>query len=207
MPASMSARIRSGGSVAGPRVQTIFARRVTTETVARFARHPEPDWHDRQVPAALRVAMVCSGNICRSPMAETVLRTKLAAAGIDGVVVDSFGIGPWHVGQPADPRAVAALRARGYDIAHVARVIDAEDVGARDLIVAMEDEHVRAVRRLARGLPEPPEIRLLSSFVEDWPGADNGVPDPYYGGPAEYAHALDLIERGADGIVAELGRG
>jgi len=201
----MSARIRSGGSVAGPRVQTIFARRVTTETVARFAGQPEPDWHDRHVPAALRVAMVCSGNICRSPMAETVLRAKLAAAGIDGVVVDSFGIGPWHVGQPADPGAVAALRERGYDIVHVARVIDAEDVAGRDLIVAMEHEHLRAVRRLARGLPEPPELRLLSSFVEDWPGADDGVPDPYYGGPAEYAHALDLIERGADGIVAELG--
>jgi protein-tyrosine phosphatase len=158
------------------------------------------------VPAALRVAMVCSGNICRSPMAETVLRTKLAAAGIDGVTVDSFGIGPWHVGQPADRRAVAALRERGYEIVHVARVIDAEDLAARDLIVAMEDEHLRAVRRMTRGLPEPPEIRLLSSFVDDWPGTDDGVPDPYYGGPAEFAHALDLIERGADGIVAELGR-
>jgi protein-tyrosine phosphatase len=201
----MSARIRSGGSVAGPRVQTIFARRVTTETVARLAGHPEPDWHDRHVPAALRVAMVCSGNICRSPMAESVLRTKLTAAGIDGVSVDSFGIGAWHVGQPADRRAVAALRERGYEIVHAARVIDTEDLAARDLIVAMDDEHMRALRRLTRGLHEPPELRLLSSFVEDWPGTDDGVPDPYYGGPAEFAHALDLIERGADGIVAELG--
>lgn len=150
--------------------------------------------------------MVCSGNICRSPMAESVLRTKLAAAGVNGVSVDSFGIGAWHVGQPADRRAVAALRERGYDLVHVARVIDTEDLADRDLIVAMDDEHMRALRRLTRGLPQPPEVRLLSSFVDDWPGADNGVPDPYYGGPAEFAHALDLIERGADGMVAELGR-
>ena len=149
--------------------------------------------------------MVCSGNICRSPMAESVLRTKLTAAGIDAVSVDSFGIGAWHVGQPADRRAVAALRERGYEIVHAARVIDTEDLAARDLIVAMDDEHMRALRRLTRGLHEPPELRLLSSFVEDWPGADDGVPDPYYGGPAEFAHALDLIELGADGIVAELG--
>lgn len=139
-------------------------------------------------------------------MAESVLRTKLAAAGVNGVSVDSFGIGAWHVGQPADRRAVAALRERGYDLVHVARVIDTEDLADRDLIVAMDDEHVRALRRLTRGLPQPPEVRLLSSFVDDWPGADNGVPDPYYGGPAEFAHALDLIERGADGMVAELGR-
>jgi protein-tyrosine phosphatase len=122
------------------------------------------------------------------------------------VSVDSFGIGAWHVGQPADPRAVAVLRARGYDVAHAARVIDAEDLATHDLVVAMDDEHLRAVRRLVRGMPEPPEIRLLSSFVADWPGADEGVPDPYYRGPAAFAHALDLIELGADGIVAELDR-
>ena len=150
--------------------------------------------------------MVCSGNICRSPMAEAVLRAKLATAGIDGVRVDSFGIGAWHVGQPADRRALAALRERGYYIAHAARVIDAEDLAEHELVVAMDDEHLRAIRRLIRRLPEPPEVRLLSSFVEDWPGADEGVPDPYYGGPAQFAHALDLIELGADGIVAELGR-
>lgn len=150
--------------------------------------------------------MVCSGNICRSPMAEAVLRTRLAAAGVDGVEVDSFGTGSWHVGQAADRRARKALRSAGYDISHTARMISVDELAERDLVVAMDRGHLDALRELAHRLDHPPPIRLLSSFARGWPGDDEDVPDPYYGDAADYEHVLELVEAGADGLVAYLRR-
>jgi protein-tyrosine phosphatase len=151
-----------------------------------------------------RVCFVCLGNICRSPMAEVVFRDRLAAAGLDvRVEVASAGTGGWHVGGGADRRARAALRERGYGDRHEVRQIRAGDVDRYDLLVALDSSNAADLRRLAAGSADPPDIRLLREFDAQAGAeqADLDVPDPYDDGPAEFAHALDLIEAACDGLV------
>src|SRR5690606_28850721 len=97
-----------------------------------------------------RVCFVCTGNICRSPMAESVFRTRVAEAGLEDLVeVDSAGTGGWHEGEGADPRTVAVLRENGYGAAHTARQFDPSWFRRLDLVVALDAGHLRALRRLA----------------------------------------------------------
>jgi protein-tyrosine phosphatase len=146
-----------------------------------------------------RIAVVCLGNICRSPMAAAVLRQKVAAAGLaDHVEVRSAGTGDWHIGSPADRRARAALVARGYPDDHRARQFVAADFADVDLVLAMDAANLRDLRRIAPAA-DVGKIRLFD------PGAE--VPDPYYGGPADFEAALDQIERACDRLVAELRAG
>src|SRR5919199_5967147 len=109
-----------------------------------------------QLPSGrpLRVEFVCLGNICRSPMAEVVLRDRAARRGLgDRIVTGSWGIGDWHVGQAADERTVAALDRAGLDgTAHRARVIDPAAAGEADLLVALDAGHVAALRALRPAL-------------------------------------------------------
>ncbi|WP_434581752.1 low molecular weight protein-tyrosine-phosphatase [Carbonactinospora thermoautotrophica] len=150
-----------------------------------------------------RVTFVCSGNICRSPMAEAVFRRCVAQAGLDGQVeVDSSGTGSWHVGEPADWRAVEALRGRGYACDHRARQFSADWFDRYDLIVAMDQGHVRALRRLAPDTQAAWKVRLLREFDPaagddlDVPDPDLDVPDPYYGGQADFEHPGQPAEGG-----------
>jgi protein-tyrosine phosphatase len=154
---------------------------------------------------AYRVCFVCSGNICRSPTAEVVLRSGLVSAGLaDSVLVDSAGIGDWHAGADADDRAVAALRRRGYPVRrHRARQIRPADLAECDLLVALDRVHARALRRLAGTAAEAAKVRLLRSF-DPLAGAALDVPDPYYAGPDAFDHVLDLIEAGCRGLLGEV---
>jgi protein-tyrosine phosphatase len=151
---------------------------------------------DRQAPC-LHVVFVCTGNICRSPIAEKVFVHELEQAGLaKAVQVSSAGTGNWHVGSPADERAAAVLRAAGYDVAHIARQVDAEQLGA-DLIVALDRSHQRALRSL---VPEPDRVRLLRSFDPDAPsGAE--VPDPYYGDDDGFTTVLEMIRAAMPGMI------
>ena len=155
-----------------------------------------------------RVCFVCTGNICRPPTAEVVFRRLVAEAGFEGEVqVDSAGLGDWHVGQAADERAVRALRVRGYDAAgHSARQFQTTDFAERDLVVALDAGHERALRALARSAADRGKVRLLRSYDPE-AAAGSGeldVPDPYYGGRAGFEHALDLIESACRGLLAEV---
>jgi protein-tyrosine phosphatase len=146
----------------------------------------------------IRLVTVCTGNICRSPMAEQVLRVALADAGLaDRVELSSVGIGPWHVGEPMDRRAAATLSAHGYASEHVARQVDDDVVGA-DLLLAATADHARDLRRAGA---DPEAVRLLRSFD---PAAPEGaeVPDPYYGGDEGFDEVLAMIEAAAAGVVA-----
>ncbi|WP_449063423.1 low molecular weight protein-tyrosine-phosphatase [Planomonospora algeriensis] len=149
-----------------------------------------------------RVCVVCLGNICRSPMAEVVLRKAVADHGLDGLVtVDSAGTGGWHQGRPMDERAAAALAGRGYDgSAHRARQFLREWYGQADLVLAMDRENLRALRRLA---PPGADVRLFRSFD---PAAPEGaeVPDPYYGDREGFAEVLEMIEAAAEGLAGRL---
>jgi protein-tyrosine phosphatase len=153
---------------------------------------------------------VCLGNICRSPIAEVVLRARLAAAGLaDRVVVDSAGTGGWHVGDGADPRALEVLRTGGYDgSAHRARQVDVSWLATRDLVLAMDRDNAAELRRLVRGEPElrrrlDERLHLLREW-DPHGGPDRDVPDPYYGGPEGFADVLAMIERSADALVHHL---
>ena len=151
-----------------------------------------------------RVTFVCTGNICRSPMAEHVLRRHAEEAGLD-VEVDSSGTGGWHVGDPADHRTVQALRRHGYTSAHSARQFRPIWFNGYDLIIAMDQGHERDLRSQARTEEDRAKIRTLRSFDPE-AGTDLDVPDPYYGGKAEFEHVLDLIEAAVPGMLAEIAR-
>lgn len=145
----------------------------------------------------MHVVFVCTGNICRSPIAATVFAAELERAGLaDGVQVSSAGTGGWHVGSPADDRAAALLRAEGYPDAHSARQVDAEQLGA-DLIVALDDSHRRALRSM---VPEPDRVRLLRSFDPAAP-EDAEIPDPYYGEADGFAEVLAMIRAAMPGLL------
>jgi protein-tyrosine phosphatase len=156
--------------------------------------------------APYRICFVCSGNICRSPTAEVVARRLVEQAGLDGqVAVDSAGTGDWHAGDDADPRAVAVLRRRGYPVdRHCARQFQPSDFAYRDLVVALDAGHLRALRQLAPTAQDAAKVRLLRSFDPAADPEDLDVPDPYYGRPAEFEHVLDVVEAGCRGLLAEL---
>ncbi|HET7476753.1 MAG TPA: low molecular weight protein-tyrosine-phosphatase [Dermatophilaceae bacterium] len=156
---------------------------------------------------AYRVCVVCTGNICRSPMAAIVLRSLLDAAGLGGrVEVDSAGTGDWHVGGGADQRTVAVLRGGGYDgSAHRARQFSHTWFADRDLVLAADRSHLRALRRLAPTPADAEKVRLLREFDPDAVAAGTlDVDDPYYGGEAEFDRCLREVEAACRGLVDHL---
>ncbi|GCD36297.1 low molecular weight protein-tyrosine-phosphatase [Streptomyces chrestomyceticus JCM 4735] len=157
-------------------------------------------------------------------MAEAVFRARVEEDGLDGlVVVDSAGTGGWHEGDGADPRTVAVLRAAGYEEGHTARQFRAEWFGTLDLVIALDEGHLRALRRLAPSARDADKVRLLRSYdAAVAPGGavrlggtvssgeaptgarshDLDVPDPYYGGMAGFEECLEMIETASDGLLA-----
>lgn len=146
---------------------------------------------------------VCMGNICRSPMAEAVLRSQLTEAHMSGtVIVDSAGTGDWHVGDPADRRARAALAERGYPLDHRARQFEPAWFDERDLVVALDRDNVSQLKRMATRREDAADVRLLREFDPSAEGVD--VPDPYYGGADGFVEVLDQIELACAGLVQHL---
>ncbi|MEZ5669379.1 MAG: low molecular weight protein-tyrosine-phosphatase [Alphaproteobacteria bacterium] len=151
----------------------------------------------------MRVLFVCTGNICRSPSAEGVLRSRLRHAGLEAAVaVDSCGTHGYHTGDPPDPRAIQIGARRGHDIAGLrARAWRRGDADAFDLILAMEQHHARWLRDRMPAAARATVARLLDR-AEGQPLRD--VPDPYYGGLADFERMYDLIEAGVDGWLPVL---
>ena len=158
-----------------------------------------------------RVCFVCSGNICRSPIAEVVLRAMAERSDQPHLVeVDSAGIGDWHVGERADRRAVAVLATHGYDgSAHLARQFEAGDFADRDLVVALDHGHLRALRTLAGTSADRDKIVLLRSLDPAMSLAEGhllDVEDPYYDGEAAFVEVLGQIEAACRGLLTTLER-
>jgi protein-tyrosine phosphatase len=160
-----------------------------------------------------RICFVCTGNICRSPAAEVVVRALAeqhsGLAGRPGLELDSAGTGSWHAGEPADHRALRALTAAGYDgTAHRARKFDPAWFGERDLIIALDRGHLKILRSLAPDAPARARIRLLRSFdpsiQDDEKSPLLDVPDPYYDGDAEFSLMLEQIEAAGAGLLEHL---
>jgi len=166
-----------------------------------------------------RVVFVCTGNICRSPMAEIVFRWFAHSVGLGAHVVStSAGTGDWHVGERADERTLAALRRRGYEGgSHRARQFTAGDFVRNDLVVALDRTHERILRGWAPTETDVDKIVLLRSFDEqhsplDHPrssldqdhGSTLDVPDPYYAGPEMFDDVLGMIESACRGLFRQL---
>jgi protein-tyrosine phosphatase len=155
-----------------------------------------------------RVALVCLGNICRSPIADVVVNAELRAAGLaDRVEVTSCGTGTWHVGEPMDTRAASVLTGAGYDATrHRAQHFGA-DWHDHDLILVMDRAN------LADVLAELPadrhdRVRMFRSYDPEVattePGDVPDLPDPFYGGPEGFDDVLAIVERTAHRLVQDL---
>jgi low molecular weight protein-tyrosine phosphatase len=156
-----------------------------------------------------RICFLCTGNICRSPTAEGVMRSLVEAAGLaDRFDLDSAGTGGWHAGEQPDPRTRAVARRRGVVLDHRARRITAGDLDRFDLILAMDGDNLRDLDHVVRGAARRPHVRLLRSFD---PAAPTGaeVPDPYYGGDRGFDDVFDICDAACRGLLdhlrAELG--
>lgn len=151
-----------------------------------------------RTPGSYRIALVCLGNICRSPMAHVVLESRLADAGLDGrVEVASSGTGGWHVGNPMDPRAAATLTVADYDATrHRARQYDTTWPEAYDAVLVMDESNLADVGGRSD------RVGLFRDFDPTDRGAE--VPDPYYGGDDGFEEVLAMIERTSDEIVTAL---
>jgi protein-tyrosine phosphatase len=142
----------------------------------------------------LSILFICTGNICRSPTAEGVLRHQLASMGLaDRVLIDSAGVQGWHAGEAPDDRSQDHARRRGYELCDQrARALRPDDFERFDLLVAMDRGHLKELlKRCPAALRH--KISLLPGEVE--------IPDPYYGGPDGFEHVLDLIEQGCHGLA------
>ncbi|MGC4980026.1 low molecular weight protein-tyrosine-phosphatase [Streptomyces sp. DT193] len=149
-----------------------------------------------------RVCFVCTGNICRSPMAESVFRAHVERAGLDELVeVDSAGTGGWHEGDGADERTVAVLEAGGYGSDHAARQFQASWFSRLDLVIALDTGHLKALRRLANSAEDAGKVRLLRSY-DPTAGDDLDVPDPYYGHMDGFEECLEMVEAASPGLLA-----
>ncbi|WP_125133191.1 low molecular weight protein-tyrosine-phosphatase [Microbacterium sp. 10M-3C3] len=155
-------------------------------------------------PEPFRVVFVCSGNICRSPMADVVFRSFADAAGLSGHIAStSAGTGDWHVGERADQRTLEALARRGYDGSrHRARQFTRADFDRSDLVVALDHSHERVLRGWARDDTDADKIALLMSFDAGAKVLD--VPDPYYGSPEMFDEVLAMIEGASRALFRQL---
>jgi protein-tyrosine phosphatase len=150
----------------------------------------------------VRVLFVCLGNICRSPMAEAVFRHLVEQAGLsDQILVDSAGTSDYHIGERAHPGTRAVLRDNGIEYEGRARQITPADFEQFDYILAMDNENLADLRRMA-----PPETRaVIRRFLDFADGVSiREVPDPYYYGQPEFEYVYRLVRRGAEGLLAHI---
>jgi protein-tyrosine phosphatase len=150
----------------------------------------------------ISILFVCMGNICRSPTAEAVFRKVVTESGLGDVVhIDSAGTHGYHVGEPPDPRTVAAAARRGYLLDELrARRFEPKDFERFDYVIAMDRENLVQLEMHA-GVEHRPRLALLLSFAE---GIGEDVPDPYYGGAAGFERVLDMIEEASRGLLETL---
>jgi protein-tyrosine phosphatase len=155
-----------------------------------------------------RIVFVCTGNICRSPMAEVATRTLARATTLadgttldDQLIITSAGTGPWHEGEPMDPRARDALRRAHYpDHPHIARQISSSALKTANLVVALDRRHEQTLRDLG---VDASRLALLRSFDPSAAQVPD-VPDPYYGDDSGFDDCLTMIALGGQGLVGSL---
>ena len=145
----------------------------------------------------LHITFICSGNICRSPMAEKMFAHQISERGLADVVrVSSAGTGGWHAGEPADRRASHVLRAHGYPSSHRAAQVDDDHLSA-DLVIALGRNHVRMLKDLG---VEDDRLRMLRSFDPRSGAHPLDVEDPYYGNHDDFEDVFTVIDASLPGL-------
>jgi protein-tyrosine phosphatase len=147
-----------------------------------------------------KVLMVCLGNICRSPLAEGILRSKVNSAKI---TVESAGTGGWHVGEKPDPRSIEVARKNGLDITYQrGRKFSAYDFESYDHIYVMDNSNYQDVIKLAKNNDEIAKVKLI--LDEIFPNENVDVPDPYYGGTFGFENVFNMLDEACEKIAARL---
>ncbi len=148
---------------------------------------------------ALKIVMVCLGNICRSPLAEGILKAKLPK----DYVVDSAGTGAWHTGQQPDKRSIATAKNRGLDITNQrARQFKVSDFDTFDYIYVMDNSNYKDVLSLAPTEESKSKVKLILNEI--FPNENVDVPDPYYGGDDGFENVFDMLDQACEAIARKL---
>lgn len=149
--------------------------------------------------------MVCLGNICRSPIAEGILRQKAKEQGLH-VQTDSAGTSSFHIGEAPDRRMRATAKSNGVDIDDLrARQFIPADFDRFDIIYAMDQSNYNNIISLAETDEEKEKVKLILNEIN--PGANQAVPDPYYGGDEGFQHVFDLLDEATDVIIDKYVKG
>jgi len=142
--------------------------------------------------------MVCLGNICRSPLAEGILQSKVHP---DNIQVDSAGTAAYHVGELPDRRSIDVARKYGIDLTNQrARKFSVKDFDAFDLIYAMDESNYQNILALARNTEDEKKVKLI--LIESQPNSNASVPDPYYGGDDGFENVYQMLDEACD-VIAE----
>lgn len=150
----------------------------------------------------MKVLMVCLGNICRSPIADGLLRKKVSEHGLN-IEVDSAGTGGYHIGASPDTRMIEVSRQNGTDISFLkARKFDVSDFDTFDLIIPMDSSNKKDILKLARSEKDEKKVFLLLGELTNQDDSD--VPDPYYGGKKDFEHVYHLIDNATDILLNKL---
>ena len=150
----------------------------------------------------MKILMVCLGNICRSPMAEGIVRDRIEQSGLE-VEIDSAGTSNYHIGEGPDKRAQANMRQNGHDISDLrARQFTREDFNRFDRIYVMDQSNYENVLQLAKSESDNQKVDLFLNLAS--PGSDSEVPDPYFGGDSGFQHVYELLSAAADQLIEEL---
>ncbi len=149
-----------------------------------------------------KILLVCLGNICRSPMAEGLLREMAKQRGIN-IQTDSAGTGNSHLGQAPDPRAKAEMRNHGIDISDLrARLFTRADFDRFDLLLAMDRYNLKDMQRLSPSDRHAAKARLMLDWSPDRPGSD--VPDPWFGGSEGFGPVHEMLKKAIDALLDEI---
>ena len=150
------------------------------------------------------VLFVCLGNICRSPAAQSVLQRMVDERGLtDRFLIDSAGLGHWHIGDLPDKRMRVHARPRGYELTHRARVVKPADFEDFDLIVGMDAANVDDLRHKAATIEQTDKVVMMGVYIRQYPNYDY-VPDPYYEGSEGFELVLDLLEDACDNLLNQI---
>ena len=150
----------------------------------------------------MKILFVCTGNICRSPLAEGILSNKFKEKGLD-IRVDSCGFESFHTGDLPDPRAIKEAAMNGIDISqHASRLFRTEDFDLSDRIYVMDSSHYHKVMRLARNEQDRQKVDYIMNVV--YPGKNIPVPDPWYDDPPAFKKVFDLLEPACEKIASDL---
>lgn len=152
-----------------------------------------------------RIMFVCSGNICRSPLAHRLFERQAKARGLDHLIeVESSGTDSYHVGDEADSRMRATAKKHGWHLSHRARQLQSRDLNEWDILFAMDRGHLRRIEQMQRSGGDC-NVLLFRTYDPLGDASDPGdVPDPYYGGPEGFEHVYEIVERTGTAILDAL---